>query len=224
MTEKGKELRRNVIGSGAGATIGFAIGGPIGAVVGGVTGPLATFAIEMAQRRHDRATKILELASQKAQIDSDVFTQKIIDNQELGEFAAIVLNSSTQNTFVEKVEALSSLLSTALQKNADEIGTFIVMCSVLDDLAQPHVNVLLFLHQVPEGVYTTPETIKNKFPEYHSTIRSVVRTLELHGLIVDDGILDQDTKAPDVRWRTSQLGNELAAVLLIAKESTSNQE
>ncbi|WP_262692499.1 glycine zipper family protein [Kordiimonas aestuarii] len=218
-TENGTKLSTlvtNISGSLVGAMVGLVIGGPVGAAVGAASGPTTSFALEYLARRQRRALQTLELAAQLQNEGTETFVAALLASEDKVDLSAIILNMSASTNFDEKRAAYSQLLSEIRQEGGN-LEKYFTFSRILDQLDPIHLAVLKYIDEHnPEGDNLsgrTPYEIILKFPDYESVLRSVVRVMELHGLLVDDARLKPLEHSGNVYWRTTELGRALLGVV-----------
>lgn len=214
------KLGKSLATSSGGALIGAAIGGPVGAVVGGAVGPVADFFYEANKRRLARANRLAEGVAQLTAMSADEVFEKLAASHALGDLGYRVLEISVSDEQPDRDNALMVLLAEALQGGESlEDHQYKIMAEVLGDLRKPHIDVLRFISgsDNKNRRSKSPDEVLAEFPSYEDILRSLVRTLELHGLIVDDNRLSKQP-TNEIAWQVSPLGDALVGIIETAKK------
>lgn len=221
-----RKLGRNLATSSGGALLGAAIGGPVGAVIGGAVGPAADFFYEAHKRRLARANRIAAGVAKLTAMSADEVFQRLADSPELGDLGYRVLEISVSDEQPDRDNALMVLLAEALHGDQSKDNLqHKIMVEVLGDLRKPHIEVLRFISgsKSEHSGSKSPDEIFVAFPAYEDVLRSLVRTLELHGLIVDDNRLSKQP-TNEISWRVSELGAALVGIVETARKEIGEDE
>jgi len=217
-------IATGVVGSITGTLIGLAIGGPIGAIAGAATGPLATFAGEALAKRFRKAEIVLEIASDMSGESKDDFLIELSKDERKVDATSGILNAAANAHYKEKLTSLAVLLADVRHEKYEELDKYFIMIPILDFIEPPHVEILRFVFQRnsenADQLGCEPEEIMNAFPHYNLIIRSIVRMLELHGLMTDKGELDPVTYRGRVYWVVAPLG--VALLQIFERQPTSS--
>lgn len=194
----------NVSGSVIGALVGLALAGPIGAVLGATTSPILTMTYNVIdraiERRYERANNIVTQALYYASLTP----QKAIEllnnsNKKTDEFIRLLrmtvdLDPGLDRTFSA---ILGNSLVTENEKDSERL-------SILGDAIR---NMRLIHLQILKEISNAGGTLKAKkistnigIPEIE--LRSVVRDLELKGMIKDCGV-------HPIKWKIRELGSAI---------------
>ena len=206
-------LLSGTTGSVSGALLGLAVGGPAGAIAGAAVGPVVTYSIDYLTRRRAQAELVLRDAARINGEDVDEFTQALLSSPHKTDLALRILTSGSEAYASEKARALAALLAKIEITEGDPPDDDHVMLNIIDAMERSHMRMLAFIgrqsNESNAETGCTPDSLINAFPEYELTMRSIVRTLELHGLILDQSRLDPVSHGGKVFWQLSPFGRAL---------------
>jgi len=222
-----RRLGKGLATATGGALIGAAIGGPVGAVIGGAVGPLSDYLLEARKRQLERARALALRSSQLSGLNLDEFLVKLSSDERLSDIGLRLLEVAAKSDNPDRDNAMAMLLAEALTRDAaTEIDGYEVLAEVLADLRRPHIDVLMHIFdatRTDESETISPKEVVDNFPNFSSIIRTVIRTLELHGLILDENRL-ADPPSNEIKWRVSELGEALASIVRSAQEEVGKNE
>lgn len=206
-------LLSGATGSVSGALIGLSIGGPVGAIAGAATGPFVAFSIELLSSRENRARKLLSEAAKISGDHIDEFSENVLETEEKADLALRILEIGSRTFADEKSRALSALLAKIRFTETGSLEDDRVILNILSSLEQSHLSILsaigVYCREHQDAMGCPPSVLIRDFPNYDLTIRSIVRTLELHGLIVDEARLGPTGHTGEVFWKPSAFGHSL---------------
>lgn len=223
----------NTAGSVGGALVGLAVGGPVGAVAGAAITPAATALValvsEALRRRARRAEEVLAGAANMLNQDVTVLEATLVANDDLLAVAILALTAAADAPLAEKRNAFSRLIA---QSSAGDqvqfVDKYTLAAHALAALDAAHIRLLAVVSSrqedksAPESGWT-PEELATHFSEATTTLRPLVRLLELHGLITDVG--NQTDQGPDaVYWQITTLGTFLLELLDIEENLTTDMK
>lgn len=210
-------LTGGITGSVSSTLIGLAIGGPIGAAFGAISGPVVSFAVEAMARRRARAQAIVADAAIRSGEEIDEFVKGLLESGELTDLAAQIISVAANTPFTLKLQALSALLAEAKGSAPRGLENAFILTRIIDSLEPVHLNVLsavrTFNSSKPDAHGCTPDFLIESFPDQKHLLRSVVRTLELHGLLVDQARLAPLDHGGHVYWASSEIGDALVDIV-----------
>ncbi|WP_386175131.1 hypothetical protein [Sulfitobacter sp. R86518] len=220
-----KQLGKGLATATGGALVGAAIGGPAGAVVGGAVGPLADYLLQVRARRQERAEALAIKAADFAGLSLDDFFKKLMEKSSVSDLGHRLLEIASKHEQPDRDNAIAYLISQALgDEETSDFGSTEILADILSELRGPHIEVLLFIDQKkiddPHSVMS-PEKLIAGFPAYKDVVRSMVRTLEHHGLILDANRLS-DPPTNEIAWELSDLGKALVDIVLNARKVFKN--
>ncbi len=202
-----KEMQKDSLSIGSsmvGALVGFAVGGPIGAVVGATTSPTITMTYNILnkalERRKARIEKVLETAFEIAKITPNE-ALKILESDESKTDDLFSLLKIIADTDPSVDNILSSIIGENL-KNSVSIHRerLLILADAIRNIRAIHLRILKSIFDA-DGVLTAEE-MSNIVGISVIELRSVVRDLELRGMIRDTG------KIP-IEWELREIGQML---------------
>ena len=216
-TERALEVAREAAGAVAGTLIGGAVGGVPGAVLGAALGPAASATLSILERsvraRFARASETLVNAASMAGIAVEDLEAALTEREDRLNLAADALDAAATSTLREKLDAYAAVLASAAGANLDaEIDSLQMVVRALAAIERPHVKVLDVISKAAGGI--GPDGIAYEIQTPAESLRSIVRMLELHGLITDrGGLIDGGVV---VEWHITEIG-ELAIDMLTSR-------
>lgn len=217
--EPEKNLGRELATTTTGAIVGAAIGGPVGAVVGGAVGPVSEYINRVRKRQIERAAALAERSAQLAGLTTDELFSRLANDEKISDLGIRLLEIAAKSEVGDRDNAMAILMAQAVKDDGDESSAhFQMLGEILAELRSPHIQVLLF---IADGEGVSPDSLLSEFADYFSTMRSIVRVLELHGLIVDENRLSSPP-TNEISWTTSELGQAIVEIVLGAREEFSN--
>lgn len=210
-----KNLGKGLATATTGALVGAAIGGPVGAAVGGAVGPISDYIIQTRKRQIERAEALAEKSAELAGVSLEDLLKRLASDERMSDLGIRLLEIAAKSKVEERDNAMAVLLAKAT-KPENEVAAFQyrALAEILADLHSPHIQILLF---IAENEPCDPDEILTRFPEFGNVMRSLVRTLELHGVIVDDNRL-ADPPTNEIVWSTSALGKGLIEIINVARK------
>lgn len=211
------QIARDSGSSLASALVGLALGGPLGAVAGAAGGAAGAGLVDLVRSitelRGRRMARTLERAAEITGGDVRTLEELLLSDERRLELAAGALEASASCAFADKLHALAAVVASAADASTDnDLARVGIVVRALRDLDEPHVRLLVFLSTSDELPGASPEMLEDVMGIPTPELRPVVRTLELHGLIVDEGRFDAGLP---VRWKIAELG--VLCVRLISK-------
>lgn len=194
-----------------GAGVGLAIGGLLGALTGAATGPIAKYAAaEVAEQIHHFWGRFVKRLSAQGITEEDFVASIERDPDRRAAFLAI-LRAAAASIDPVHLRVLADSAATLADADSRRSAAIAQIATILTSLNPLHIRALLFIQmagqEAPNSLGVTPEQLISTFDSELPLIRSIVRTLELHGLIVDNARLDGAIKG--VYWELTDIGNWL---------------
>lgn len=191
----------NIGSSIVGSIVGLAIGGPVGAVIGATTTPSLVVAYNFAnrfmERKYERTKKIVEKSLLTANIHAQEALEKLDSNDELADnYIKLLRIASEADASIDDI--MSSVLAACIMASSDiERERLLILSDSLDKMRKTHILILKALYDAG-GVLKAKEIAEIiDIPEIE--LRSVVRDLELRGMIKDRNIHPTE-------WKLRELG------------------
>jgi DNA-binding HxlR family transcriptional regulator len=132
------------------------------------------------------------------------------------DLAAELLAEASTTRLPEKTSALAKMLAAVARADKPTIDVYAMLVKAIGDIDKPHVTILhLLASESPNASNSaewTPEAIGSAVGRPPEALRSVVRQLELHGLITDIG-WQYANSSIKVRWILTDLGRALLTIL-----------
>jgi len=130
----------------------------------------------------------------------------LLGDQRRLDLAVRALDAAGASTFDQRVRAFAATIARAAiapsEVELDRIGLVIRSLETLDHL---HIRVLAIIAREDNITGLSPADLEVQMEIPSMELRSVVRVLELHGLIVDDGRFEAQPAI--VRWRATEVGD-----------------
>lgn len=184
-----------------GSIVGLAIGGPVGAVIGATTTPSLVVAYNFAnrflERKYEKTKKIAEKSLLIANIQPEKALEKLNSNDELADsYISLLRIASEADTSIDDI--MSSVLAACLTASSNkERERLLILSDSLDNMRTTHILILKALYDAG-GVLKAKEIAEIiDIPEIE--LRSVVRDLELRGMI-------KDRDVHPTEWKLRELG------------------
>lgn len=214
--KQNNDLEKNAIEIGAsaiGALVGFAIGGPAGAVIGSITSPTVSVAqniiYKAIERRKTRLKNIVvsSMDSTGMRID-DALLELSNNDKKADELFSLLSLAVSSDKALDCV--FSGLIAEVLQSNStQENDRVLIIGDAVKNLRSIHLKIISALYSAG-GILSASEIAKAvDVPEIE--LRSVVRDLELRGIILDLG------KDP-VEWKLRKLGQAISLLIQDKRE------
>lgn len=200
-------LQKNAVdvgGSIVGAIVGIALGGPIGAIVGASTAPVMTMTYKIVERAFERRYERTRQIVEQAFIVSRIAPEEAIfllnsDDDKVDDFLSLLRIVLESDPSVDKI--LSSILAESLiSKSNQERERLLIIGDALRNIRPIHIRILKTLYDSGGILKSNQIASVVGIPEIE--LRSVVRDLELRGMIKDLG------NSP-VEWKLRELGDSL---------------
>lgn len=195
-----------------GAFIGLAIGGPSGRIIGAGVTPILKSAtkamLSLIDKKQNRAMKILEGGLVYAQITECKAEERIFGKDEtLDDFLAFIQDALSSDKSLDSIYSvlLGELLSCESEQQRDRVFIFF---DAIKDLRAIHLKIMESI--ILFGGSLKAEEISEKVNVSETELRSVVRILELKGMIKDCGVIP-------ITWEIRELG--VAVIDLLRKGS-----
>ena len=201
------ELKKDTINVGTslvGALVGFAVGGIAGAVVGTTTSPSVMMAYNIInraiERRKQRTKKVLETAFEIAEITPNE-ALLILESDESKTDDIISLLKIVAETDPNFDNILSSIIGENFKsQNKSNQERLLILADAIRNLRYIHIRILKSIFDA--GGILLAEEMSNIVEIPIIELRSIVRDLELRGMIRDTG------KVP-IEWELRELGQML---------------
>ncbi len=184
-----------------GSIVGLAIGGPVGAVIGATTTPslvvVYNFANRFIERKYEKTKKIAEKSLVIANIQPEEALEKLNLNDDLADSYINLLRIASEAD-ANIADVMSSVLAACLTASSNkERERLLILSDSLDKMRKTHILILKALYEAG-GVLKAKEIAKViDIPEIE--LRSVVRDLELRGMI-------KDRDVHPTEWKLRELG------------------
>lgn len=187
-----------------GSIVGLAIGGPVGAVIGATTPPSLVMACRVAssfiERKYKRTNNVVEKALSLANVTPEEAVEKLNSNDKLADsFINLLRMASESDTSIDDI--MSSILASCLTTSSNaERERLLILSDSLYNMRTTHILILKALYEVG-GILKAKEIADIvDIPEVE--LRSVVRNLELRGMIKDRGVHPTE-------WKLRELGKAI---------------
>ena len=194
----------NVGGSVIGTIVGLTFGGPIGAVIGATTAPVMgmtyNFINRAVERRKERTKQVIESAFTAADVSpEEAVTLLNSDDVKTDDFLSLLRIISQSDPIFDEV--LSALIGESLKaKSNQERELLLILGDAIRNLRATHFSILKAIFDAGGILKSKEIAMQVGIPEIQ--LRSVVRDLELRGMIKDIG------KHP-IEWKLRELGTTL---------------
>ena len=205
-TEIANDAARDASAAALGALIGIALGGLPGALAGAAASPVLTGAMKLAmdvlERRRQRANVIVDGAMRRmALTEEQTLQQLMIDPQKSDDFVSLLTQAVASDPSTDAV--LSAALGEVLISK-DEIHRerVLIVADAMRGLRATHMRVLREISKSGGTQAASDLAVAVDIPEVE--LRGVVRALELRGMIKDSG------RHP-VEWKIRELGLAIMA-------------
>lgn len=208
------EAARDAATAVVGALVGTAVGGIPGAMVGAAASPLLSGAIalvsEAIERKRLRAERSLQSAIQLSKVPPERAIETLRNNPQRADLLLQLINQVLEaDPSLELFfsQAMSELIAADLDA---EVERLIILSDAVKGLRKTHLRIISTLYGCPDGMLAADIAKVIGIPEIE--LRSVVRDLELRGMIKDVG---HDW----VKWKLRELGLALAYYLQLSPPS-----
>lgn len=189
-----------------GALVGLSVGGPAGAVLGAVASPLASAATRFAVRSYNRRVKRVETVLKNA-IDSSEISRVDIeeklnrDEQLVDDIVLILTQIHTFDLGFDEIiqSILSEIIVSESEQNRDRM---LILADTIRGLRRAHVQIIKGMAQ--NNNVMNADEMSDLVGLSVVELRSVVRGLELRGILKDLG-------GEPVAWELRELGQAIAS-------------
>jgi len=204
----GREAGSAVVGT----IVGLALGGPVGAIAGAAVAPVISTTVKIVQRalheRHERAKRVMEQSLNEANLSPEQVLALMGDSTEKTESVLRLLEQASKSDPSLEQVLQSILSSTFLSETEIQRERLLIIADAIDGMRVIHMRILEALG-THDGILSAGEIARAvNIPEVE--LRSVVRDLELRGMI-------KDNQTHPIEWRLRTLGK---AVLELSKQKT----
>jgi hypothetical protein len=200
-------------GATAGAAIGLWMGGPAGALVGAAAGPLISRLSDLALKRAAIFWGALRAAIADLDLSETQWTEEVEKQPTVQNAILEIVAAAGQTADPARLKALGQLAARIPSMAPEEIAAAEYFASILNSLRAVHFNTLELMEEAWGGRHDslglTPDEIMGAMGVERALIRSIMRTLELHGLIVDNARLAKEVVG--VFWELTDLGRTILA-------------
>lgn len=188
-----------------GAIVGTALGGPVGTIVGGAVTPSltrASMAITLAlNRRRERAA--LALSEAASALPSEIDISTVLDDRPDDAEIMIDLLRSAARASDSLIPAYASLIHSLLSNDTSKYRLQI-LAGAINELNEVHLIVLRKLGNNGGELPAQELSVAVAIPEIE--LRSIVRDLELRGMI-------KDCYTDPMTWKLRELGEGIVKIL-----------
>lgn len=191
-----------------GSLVGLIVGGPFGAVAGAATSPILAnttkIIMQVLKRRKERAMLILETAFCASKISIDESISILADDsQKADELFNIVRKALESDPCLDRV--FGSILREIIHSQTEvDIERFQIIGDAIRGLRTVHLRALRSVFKFGGSIKSSLLSDDLGIPEIE--LRSVVRDLELKGMIKDKG-------GTPLVWELRELGTTLIKFL-----------
>jgi len=194
----------NVSGSVVGAIVGLVLGGPIGAVIGSTTAPAVGMAYNLVnralERKQERTKEVIESAFIAANLSpNEAIALLDSDDAKTDDFLSLLRIISQSDPSFDSI--LTALLAESLKTTSNQSRErLLILGDAIKNLRTTHFSILKILFNAGGTLKSNQISTQVGIPEIE--LRSVVRDLELRGMIKDIG-------NHPVEWKLRELGTTL---------------
>lgn len=200
-----QDTARDASAAIAGALIGVALGGGVpGAVAGSAASPLLTGAIKLIsdvlQKRRRRAELIVAAAIQNQELSPEQTLEKLqADPEKVNAFVELIDQVTHSDPSFDAVlaAALSELI---VSKESISQERILIVTDSIRGLRTTHMRVLTAIHRA--GGNRTASDLATDIGIPEMELRSVVRDLELRGMI-------KDLNKHPIEWKLREMGQAI---------------
>jgi hypothetical protein len=191
--DKRRERHQRGMASGAGAVIGVVLGGPVGAVVGTALGPFlepwaAKVWEEFSADGRRRAGEALAAACEALDCEPEELGERIAASELTRLQAGIAISAATRTVWPTKVRVLGQALASGLLAEDDaKIDTEMLILAAMAEIEARDLSLLELLNGHNSRGWTKKEIGLHR-PHLKFVLRSMLGTLQRHGLIMQDDI------------------------------------
>ncbi len=201
------ELQKDAVNIGSsvtGALVGLALGGPIGAILGATASPALVMTYNILnraiERRKERAIQILNHAFQIAKISpDDAILILNSDDSKVDDLLSLLRIIAETDPNFDNI--LSSIIGESIKtKQNYSRERLLILSDSIRNLRHVHLQILKAIFDAGGTLEATSIAEKVNVPIIE--LRSVVRDLELRGMILD-------TEKDPIEWKIRELGDML---------------
>ncbi len=161
--------------------------------------------------RLTRMTRALSRAAEVSGQTPEQIQDALIDSERRIDVAVAALEAAAASSVPEKLNAFAAILASTSTSNIDdELDSMLQVVKAIASLDGPHIRVLDTLSAM-RGSGVSPDRLGSALKKPPESLRAIVRTLELHGLITDRGTLIPG--GVTVEWLMTPLGEEALDLL-----------
>jgi hypothetical protein len=168
-----------------GAALANPVAGAVAAALTPIADAIATFAArKLGQRRIEHAAETLTDAATAAEIPLSEFIDKAVSDDRRHELFARTLTIAQDTALRDKRRALGRALAAGVMGDVAQIDEELLFIRAVADIDEMHIRVLARMaaqHPGPAGWMAS--TIQAADPGLGDSVRALLATLELHGLI-----------------------------------------
>jgi hypothetical protein len=200
-------------GATAGAAIGLLMGGPAGALVGAAAGPMIACLSDLALKRAAVFWDALRDAIAERDLSEAQWTEEVEKQPSVQNAVLEIVAAAGQTADPARLKALGQLAARIPGMDPEEVAAAEYFASVLNALRAVHFNTLHLMeaswNERHDPLGLTPDEILAGMGVERTLARSIMRTLELHGLIMDNARLSREIVG--VFWELTDLGRRFLA-------------
>ena len=209
-----RNLISDSVGALGGAALGLAVAGPAGTLVGAAIGPALARLTDLAVSRGVIFWRTFYEALRLQQQSEAEWADSVSSSVERENALLEVFKVAGRTVDPERLRILAVLAARAPSMEAAAATTAALLASIIGSLSPLHLRALRRIEEAwplrssPLGVQ--PDELLEIMEEERALARSLVRSLELHGLIVDNARLSGSI---GVFWEVTELGRYLLALI-----------
>lgn len=200
-------------GATAGAAIGLWMGGPAGALVGAAAGPLIARLSDLALKRAAIFWDALQAGIADRDLSEVQWTEEVEKQPTVQNAVLEIVAAAGQTADPVRLKALGQLAARIPGMSSEEVAAAEYFAGIFNSLRAVHFSTLELMEEAWSARHNTlgltPDEIMDAMGVERALIRSIMRTLELHGLIVDNARLSKE--AVGVFWELTDLGRTFLA-------------
>jgi len=166
------------------ATVYGAIPGAFATMIGPAMTAILNALTKVGRRRAEHAAETLMDAAEEADVPVDEFFSEATADDRRQELFTRTMTIAQDTALREKRRALGRALAAGVMGNDDQINEELLFIRAVGDIDEVHIRMLnLMTGHVPGMAGWSPLKIANTDPVFTNSVRAVLGTLELHGLI-----------------------------------------
>jgi hypothetical protein len=166
------------------ATVYGAIPGAFATMIGPAMTAILNSLTKVWRRRAEHAAETLMDAADEAEVPVDEFFSNAVADDRRQELFTRTMTIAQDTSLREKRRALGRALAAGVMGDDDQINEELLFIRAVGDIDEVHIRLLnLMTGHVPGAPGWSPLKIANTDPVFTNSVRAVLGTLELHGLI-----------------------------------------